>query len=337
MSTIDDLRQALTDEAEHVPTQPNRLDRVRRAVVRRRRARVAGAALAMVVVAGGVVGIVRPTGAHRALTPATQDAALPEYRGGGKLIGQTSLPALIGSSRTFTVVPTGWGLSITDQCAQSGTRQVNLEVQVNGHPAASGGCGSSIRGEFEHDQRMWQSLGVRPGQPTTVSVRVVATPAAERAVGVGADVDSAAVTAFVGVYQDVPYETFPLPRRPATVQRPVGLGVDGNSGVYTQIERVSLPGPNGTWTTTRAYDRTLSMDGMLWAPGRYRVLVDGVVVGGSTSWDYGESGSGLDLSPTTLRDAGVRVPANGQPVTVTVQLDRFADPGWQLLLGLRAP
>lgn len=334
--TIEDLRSALAGAATTTP-QPGRLVAVRTAIARRRRVRAAGGAVALLAVAAGVFGLAGSLPSERAEPPATgPTTGMATYRAGGRLIGAASLSGAIGQSRTFTIVPTGWGLAVADECTAPPDRGVYLAITVNGHPYSSGSCGSSTRGTFEEDEKMWRPLGVRMGSPTTITVRVMARAELDPHPGMALDGGSAA-RASVGVYQDVPLDQYPMPVRPATVRRPAGLGGPGIHGPFSVKARVTMPQPTGTWTRTLPYSQTLTLDAVTWAPGQLRFLVGGKVVDGLTSWTYDQNGGGLDLSPTNLQDAGVPVPREGEPITITVQAERFTDPAWQATIGVHTP
>ncbi|HEX8495869.1 MAG TPA: hypothetical protein VF661_01640 [Actinomycetales bacterium] len=334
--TVDDLRALARTDGADVPAHPERLARLRRTVVRRRRARTAGGSLAVLAIAVGAFTLVGPDAGRRAQPPATTrptSTPLPEYREGGRLIAQTELTGRIGDTRSFSFTPSSWGLMAVPSCTAPAGRSVSVAVTVNGNAYLTGPCttGTSTRGPFEQDARAWRPLGVEPGQRSAVSVTVIAGTDAGGAPY--PDADSAGATVRFGLYQDVPAGQYPLPERPAQVRRPDSDSTWNNGPPPATITEVTMPGANGTSSRTVPWAPTVALDLALRAPGRVRVLVDGEVVGGLASWGYEPRDGGVDLSPQALEAAGVRAPRAGDPITVTVEAEQFQDPGWRVSIG----
>lgn len=327
--TTDDLREALSRAARPTPAGTERLVGVRRVIARRRRARVVGSAVLTLLVAAGVFGVAGPA-QRQAETPATPlVSGLPIYHQGGRLIGQAQLSAKVGDERTFDITPTSFELMTMSACSPATADSVDVITEVNGKVVSSGACDGEASGPFEDGGRLWKRYGIAVGRPATVTVKIgsIDLPPGVR------NADSAAITVRVGFYQAVAAEQFPLPPHPATVAPPTG-GFASSSTPRRDVVKIE-PGtqPVGDFSRVVAYHADLIAESRAWAPGLVRLLVNGQAVTGAATWTYTANAASLDLSPATLRDAGIAVPKDGEPITLTVQTERFQDPAWQVQVG----
>lgn len=334
--TEDDLRTLLAERAATTAAPVDRLGSVHRRIVRRRRQRtgVVGAVLGAALL---VTGVTLPQLGSRHTDPIAAPAPKPildEYADGGKLLASGVLKSPEQGQVSFRFTPTDWHLQLDSMCA-SAPDLVWLAVRVNDHPMMEGGCGGGMSANYGHDQEFWTQLGVRLGQPSTVTMTLIepstnvpedlcrtCTPAPSTPYPLPAARRPGAVFA-VGVYERVPLADYPLPPRPATLQ---------------PLSRVSGPGTldsrdvgaNGTFSVRAVVGPKTELKTMSVAPGALRLLVNGKAINEADSWrwDFG-SQVGTNLDQDTLRAAGVQVP-DGTTVTVTVEASRFAVPGWTL-------
>lgn len=331
--TIDDLRTALDGAAETSATHgAERLDGLRGAIARRRRTRAlaSGAAGLALVLAGAVAVAGLPLDDRAAVQPAGGE--LDEYDAGGRLLAESSVPSTVGASATIQFTPTSYGLALRGLCDPRAGTTVALATTVNGMPmGTSSGCGGSSRAGFGKDQQFWQSLGVRLGRPSSVTVTVI--PVASFAPRIGdRDSDDPAVSVRFGIYQDVDPADYPLPPRPATVTPPAP-GFTGPSATGTSALTPQAPAAVVVW------ERGLQVRMRATVPGKLTVLVDGMVLGGASFWEYDRSDEHtgatavFELSEYTFADAGAPAPVNGQRLEVSVRAERFADPAWRVEVG----
>lgn len=329
--TTADLRDALSRSAEPGPRSSERLVGVRRLVARRRRQRAAGSAVVALAVVGAVFAVTQPSRPQPAPPATSRMVGLPTYAQGGRLLGQAQLTAKVGDERTFDITPTGYELTVVTSCTGSPSQLIDVVVQINGRGVTWGGCGTIGSGPFEDGGRFWKQFGVTPGQPATVSVRIGPS---DRQAG-AQDADSAAIPVSAGVYQAVPPEQYPLPPRPALVTPPPDDDrVRNSSTPQRDVVRIE-PGPaaTGRLTRTLTYHPDVVGEVRTWAPGLVRLLVNGKSFSGTATWTYSPSDYGFDLTPAALREVGIAVPRDGEPVTLTVVTERFQDPAWRLEVG----
>ena len=328
--TTDDLREALSRAAQPAPAGTERLTGVRRVIARRKRARVVGSAALTVLVGAGVFGVVRPT-ERQAAPPATSAVTgLPTYHQGGRLIGQTQLTAKVGDERTFDITPTSFELLTTSTCSPDTADPVDVITKVNGKVLTSGACYGEGSGPFEDGGQLWKRYGVTLGRPATVTVKIglLDLPAGARTA------DSSAITVRVGFYQAVPAGEYPLPPRPARVMPPAGgFAISGSTPRRDVVNFEPGTQPVGSFSRVMAYHADLVAELRAWAPGLVRLSVNGRAVTGAATWTYAANAAGLDLSPATLREAGIAVPKDGETFTLTVKTERFQDPAWQVQVG----
>ncbi|MGN6333425.1 MAG: hypothetical protein ACTHOD_17560 [Motilibacteraceae bacterium] len=326
--TEDDFRTLLAERAATTAAPVDRVSSVHRRIVRRRRQRtgVVGAVLGAALL---VTGVALPQLGSRHANPIAAPAPKPlldEYADGGKLLASGVLKSPEQGQVSFRFTPTDWHLQLISACA-SAPDSAWLAVQVNGHPTLGGGCGGGMSGNYGHDQEFWSALGVRLGQPSTVTLTLDEPPAAD---GTGPSSPlplpsgrRPAAVFGVGVYQRVPLADYPMPPRPAAL-----IPLSRVSGPGTLDSREV--GANGTFTVRAVVGPKTELKTMSVAPGALRLLVDGKAINEADSWqwDIGHQ-TGTNLDQDTLRAAGVQVP-DGTTVTVTVEASRFAVPGWTL-------
>lgn len=337
--TLDDLRGALDDAARDSYAPTDRLVGVRRAVARRRRQRAlaSGAAgLALVLGAGVALSQLPATSTSREVAPAAstptvgpaaaEGIELSPYYAGGRLLASGELPGRVGATTTVEFTPASYGLALRELCEVPQGRTIALETEVNGNPVGQGsGCTGSTRAGFEQDEAYWSALGVRPGEPSTLSVTVIPVAAMGPIGDEVADADDPSLVVLLAVYEDVPVAEYPFPPRPATLE-PIGGGAN-------QIPDAAAVMTPDRRTATVTWDETLQASIAAAEPGTARLLVDGVVVGGAGFWDYEGGGAGLFLGSQTLTDAGLPAPVPGQVLTLTVEAERFAEGAWEVRVG----
>ncbi len=333
-STEHDLRRTLAEHADLRPAADFTAQvRGRIRTVRRRRAgatsllAVAGLAAALVVV------VPRLAATPHELATAPANIKLPTYDHGGRLAGSVSFLTSERREASFTFTPTSWDLSWMTQCTpQVLVSDVTVAFFVNGHFAMGSSCGgsASFDGWPGQGEATWSRMGVRLGEPTTVTFRVVpraetgtGTPYLTRYDGPMPDVRVAA-----GIYAGVPLADYRFPPRPATL-RPLPDLLDSDL-----VRLGSAPGPVvGTQSTTFTYQDTLAIIADAVEPGSLTILLDGIEVARWSTWGYDDGGFGMPFAGVdTDALAAVGLHLNpGQQMTLTVVAERFTDAAsWQV-------
>ncbi|MFG1673942.1 hypothetical protein [Micromonospora sp. NPDC049282] len=363
------LRRLLTTCSAEVPTTEDRLVVLHRRIARQRRVRAVGVAAAVVLASTvASVGLVArqpadpppsplasmssaapPTEVTPGPTPTSDGELLPEYFRGHRrvLARETVLPR--NPTVTFTFTPDDVDFQLGIGCddrlganAANGRADHLIQVTVGRTVIGTTDCGSPTmlaEAEMNGHFRQWGDLGVRAGKPVTVTVKIgkpLATDDGEPRPGGAAHL---AGTMAVGVYTPVPFESFPMPPRPA---EPVDLdtvtkSATGNPGQpfpneLGEIDARTTASPNGSHRLDLAMPLQLNIYICAVAPGRIRVLVDGKEVERRAFYDWnGECWTGSALASEYDLPPRFKVPARtGQRVTVTIVADSFAVPGWRI-------
>ncbi|MGN6090633.1 MAG: hypothetical protein ACTHNT_15230 [Actinomycetales bacterium] len=342
--TESEFRSLLAEQAAEPGPPVDRVASVRRRIARRRQRRqmFAGAAIAALLVGGA--GLTLPHLAARQTdqiaTPAPTSAPLlAQYANGGRLLGSAILQSPRQGQVSASFTPTDWHLQVQLDCAKGWPSDTWSVVSVNGHAlmGGGGGCASGITAPFGGDEEFWSPLGVRLGQPSTVTLTLTPPtpdltqqlcrtcsplppapsrlPLAQRPAGRLA----------VGVYQQVPVGEYPLPPRPATV-----LPLSRVAGPGTLDSRVV--GATGTFTLTAKVGPRMKIMATAVAPGALRYLINGTPINENDywRWDTTTGGSTL-LDQDTLQRAGLHIP-DGTTAELTVEASRFTVPGWTVRL-----
>lgn len=339
--TIEDLRDALSTAASDPHPVSGRLAGVRREVVRRRQRRTAGVLATVLALAAAATVSVDHGALRRSEGPArSHEKDLPEYSEGGRLIGQVSFAGRLGESRTFMVVPQTFGLATRTDCSTSGPEVLWISVTVNGQQDTASGCddgATSIggRGPYGDGGAIWRDkYGVQLGKPTSVTVTVSASPPDNQTPTSRSTAALSTQTASiqVGMYQDVPVADYPFPPRPKVVDAPAQHPDTVSFEELTHSTKMEPATPDDTKSLRVAYTPDLSAAIRSWAPGVVELLVNGTIVTGLPSWTYTEGGTQIDLTPSTLTDAGI-TPTAGEVITITARGSRFTDPAWRVTVG----
>lgn len=324
-----DLRELLDERSMAVPPVADLAAAARRRA--RRRRVVTRAALA-----AGVVGLlfvvstpVRDGGGDGGNGAAGEPAKdlLPEYTNGGRLdtFVRVNLPQREATLR-FTAQNPNFFLAVDCDVI------LVVELWVNGHRMPDTGCRMDAPPsvtDFPRAQRAdaWAALGVVPGKESTVSVRLIESgnQATQGTYG-------------VGVYRAVPFDQYPLPPRPDTIEEVGNEGFTGEDsrplGECSRIENgwQATGEPNTTITKQITMPYGLMFLFQTTAPGRIRILLDGHEVTDHAGWAYTNvSGWADSVSQTLFADAPVVSRAGireGDPVELSIVTENFADPAW---------
>lgn len=329
--SLDQLRSALADHADTADlSAADRLAGVRRAVRTRRRRQAT--AITSGLAAGAIVALFVGTGVlsldrgQRPVAPANPTVnGLPLFAHGGRQLGSAQVPLRPGLTHLFTVTPTSYDLTVGESCRGVALDQ-GITIVINGHDSLGGGCavdggstGASGGGTLAAQTAYWKSLGVRPGRPVSVDLRVDTKGE-----------DTSAGRQAVSLYQAIALVDYPFPT-------PSGAATlnPGFSAGLTDVHPVTLAGgrANGTFEITLPYDKRLELAGLTTGPGRVEVRVGSTLLAAFSSWDYTASGTGEPLGPDAFRTAGLPVPAAGDPVRLTVEMSGFAARTWSFQLG----
>ena len=346
--TVDDLRGALHEEAEGT-TYPD-LDALvagagrRVSAMRRRRLKVVGAATAAALVVGGLMAATGST--HRAVpqpagpgpyTVNARGAGFPEYSRGMRRLIVLDAPMLARMKGSISVPTTaGRALNVQMTCTPSDSSQDqsllnDLLTRMVANFTSPGGKGVGVCG-FAGAQRS-EAIGVATGATTIVAADVSIEP------GPVALPKTAKI--HVAIYESVPWQGYPFPRRPTGVDTPAWptaslVGDLGPTTAATANEAITVGWP---------YDpkRVVTLD--VRGPGRLRVLLNGnnissflgqslpVRDGYVTYWDYNSSGISFPLNPEVASlVTGVAVPVTrpGAQVMLTIIPQDFTGPDWRV-------
>lgn len=345
MPETDDLRTMLQERTYAVPHPPDRLRSVHRRVAQRQRRR-AGGALAAGVIAAVAAGVVvtgplgQPSPQRLASRPSSDPGySSPAYYGGGRRIAAGTLVSPAAGRTSFTFTPSSWQLGVA--CTSPGPEPAVdpvVAISVNGHATMSGGCpGASFSAGPDEDAKFWSNLGVRLGEPSTVTATLqtrVTTPSSPLPVG-----DRPHLTIEIAVYQRVPLDQYPLPPRPATL-----AALPRMSGAGTVDSRTV--GADGTFPVDPpSTAQQVHVDTV--APGEVEIrawIVDPragnpapdistlPLLGRLETWTWTSNGTVVDVTRAGLAEHGLRIRAH-QQLFLYVVASRFTAAGWTVSTG----
>jgi len=315
---VDELRTILDEHSAHGATPIDRRAAVGRRIARHRRVRAVGAIAAIVVAAVGVTTAVLVPGSHTVpiVPAASPKSSLPEYADGGRLSFSSTIDTARNATGSLTFTPTSARMSISNECSV-GEPDAYLAIQINGVDASLDSCvsgGSSIGSPLGQDQMDWSDLGVVMGRPTTLTFQV----GVEKTSGLTTTVTPKLMsgTATIGVYNPVPFDTYPLPSKPSGWSITAPVRMNPGPGMH-KIAQVGRFGHVGVSSPT-----TLTMPGHLEimfgvnAPGIVHVLLNGVDVAECTSYGWN---NGCDAGTLTAGKGKLADLKKGQQVVLTVR------------------
>lgn len=348
MTTIErELARVLNQHSEPVPLGVE-LPMVRRGIARRRNRRRMAAVVAVALVVAVPIGLRDVlTAADRTEIPPIDEPRPPEWatpevpvsvpmpayhqRGAGRLIEQHAFAydrVTPGSEQTIELAytPDRDDVTVVVDCGGADDHVV-FDLRINDHEVTNG-AGCANQRVFGFGEGV--SWGEDPGPlhiRTDYRIAVTLSYSAENSRN--AALYPPAVAALqgqgpgelsVGLYQDVPFEAYVFPPRPAELLPFMRDDIDGP--VVHRFSASEL-GDNGTFRQTVTApvdpDRSLQVFSSLVGPGELRVLVNGQEVDRNTSYGWGHTfyGSGTGADP-------------GERVEVTVIAEGFLAPAWEV-------
>jgi hypothetical protein len=336
MSTMEDELRAVLDgfAAQDAPPVERRAEvglRIRHH--RRVRATTALAAVLLMAIGGGAVAVTnrphahpRPATTHPVDLTTAAPGYLSPYNAGDKLSASVTItmPARTTVSLTFT--PTTWDFGIGENCL--GPTKLWIGIQINGHDFAGGQCdigqgnGTATAGGFGDHQAAWEQLGVRLGQPSTLT----ATIGIKKKSGLGvAHATSGSGIASIGVYQPVAWSAYPFPPMPSPLEAPPGM--DNGDALPHRLATIA---GSGTTVVTRQIKlpSKIEMIASANAPGQVGIYLNGVQFDEFDSYGWGsvdDSGS-VPIGNGYLASLTV-----GETVTLKIVTQHFiAGSTWRL-------
>ncbi|GIF63173.1 hypothetical protein Ais01nite_12080 [Asanoa ishikariensis] len=289
-----DLRQVLDERSSHSAEQVMhhlRLHGVATKVRRRRRRRVATWTACVLVVLGAVSGVAllpRPTPPG---PPATHTIeGFPEYARGTRVAAAASADLSVRRVEV-TMVPSTLDLTVFTRCDSPADNVVmDMTVTVNNHELTSGSCGGAAR---------WWSwtpeLGVAVGKPATFVMTVTGARRSEGEQTVAAAIPATG-TFGLALGERIPFDSYPLPPRPAGTLRPL----DEHPGTCSQescpdavIIRSDPNDPTLPVRRTLTWKPISDIDMVGQTPGFLHLKVNNVEIATGEWWDYELGGHGM--------------------------------------------
>lgn len=270
---LTDLRDVLDERSATYDVEARShltLTGVQRRLVIRRRRRIAATAAAVVVVlaaGAGTLAVTRSSGRTPAVAPTVAMVhGFPAYAQGARVIAASEPD---GMSAPLTFVPDSTNLVVFVHCDDD-TKE--YRILLNNHEAMGGkGCGSSFGINDTEPE-----LGVRVGQPSTVTVRFPEGRISGFAVAVGAAVP---VNEYV-------FPARPTPLKPLDVRDDLEALPDEGA---TTVAMVRADPINPARSMAEAFHWTGGRLHLLLraqTPGKLRVALNGVTVREGDWWDY---------------------------------------------------
>ncbi|HEY1487411.1 MAG TPA: hypothetical protein VGF84_14995 [Micromonosporaceae bacterium] len=314
-----------------------RIDSIERRIVagrRRHRVGVLAGIVALAVLGLAVLVVALPGSTRHPIAPATKQTVkgFPEYGAGSKLVVVKS--GSLAATLSITITPTRLPISYLVKCPHAHPdTAVYLDMAVNGYPEGVTSCAatSAIFGDFDGSTRD----GLRLGQPATFTFTPMLTTREHRTTGADPGMPSGTVTA--ALYQSVPPDQYPLPKRPPKLQK---LDIAGRHG----LKRFELPrnavisvvkSDSTNWLAPRAYTFTYPHCGIRsqscvvmglesQTPGSFTFSIDGAAVSDISVYSYVGDVHPLQLT-TAITSLGLHA---GETVTLTIT-PQFVTGGWQ--------
>jgi hypothetical protein len=337
--TDTDLRAVLAERAAAVPGDAAvaRVAAVDRRVRVIRRRRVASASLGVVIVllmSIGLSGLFRDGHDRSGPVPAYQQKVggglLPRYSGGGEVAGYTTFRTEEKRNASFTFTPTSSSFLVGIKCDSEMPESQLVSIEINGKPLMDGSCNgglNTVGPAYGEEQARAKSLGVRPGEPATVEVRVVRKTKGRTLPVYRGHMGDYRIG--VAVYSPMALDDYPFPPRPHKLASLDDGGSNGGGRLLGKVDSRSV-GANGAGAVVpKLSPNGIHTEIYAVAPGAVTVSVNGHTVDLAANWTWAGSGfSGLDLTPAALRHLGIDVKV-GDRVSVEFAGSRFAVPGWR--------
>jgi hypothetical protein len=335
MTTIEDeLRAVLDGFSEHGAPVTDRSAAVNARIQRHQRVRAAGLAAVLVIaiaITGGVMsaGWLHTT-RHSAppagpiYEPAPKPGHLANYDDGGKLVASAMavMPGQTTISMTYT--PMSWEFMIVDACAAPGN--VLLALFVNGKPMVGAQCGpdggvtTSHGGDWDTHETYWAALGVRLGEPMTLSATIGADPAHDLTKIIPTTDPG---IASIGIYLPVPWNEYHFPAKPTD-------GPQQLSQMYVDLPHSIARLTGGVTSTTITLPARIQMTASTLAPGLISIYLNDVKIDECDTYTYDSGCGGLVQDVGKGRLAGFTA---GEKVTLRVDVSHFpTSSDWQMTL-----
>jgi hypothetical protein len=299
---VTELREVLEERSEATPAEVMhhlRLAGVRARIRARRRRRVAAWAAAAVVAIAGVASVAFAPdrgGDGSAVDPVATIEGFPVYANGTHVVAaeRTRLP---DTRLELTFIPAIDDLTVFTDCVGADLEKFNVEVRFHGEQMSLG-CGGSVT------PANWVERGLRVDEPNVLVMNVVAgaNTTAEYGIAIGAA---------------VPFEDYPLPPRPATLNPLDGPLPAGCTEVICPgafIIRSDPADPLAPRQMTVPWQTIRSVEMVAQTPGMLHVTANGDSLGTATWWTYDQGGYGLRMVPLT-RTATVTIEVRPEYVT----------------------
>jgi hypothetical protein len=338
MSTMEDELRAVLDgfAAQDAPPVERRAEVGLRIKHRRRvRATTALAVVFMMAIGGGAIALTnrphahpRPATTHPVDLTTAAPGYLSPYSAGDKLSASATItmPARTTVSLTFT--PATWDFSIGESCL--GSAKLWIDLQVNGHDFEGTQCdtdqdsGTATAGGFGDHQASWERLGVRLGQPSTLTATIGTK--GKSSLGV-VHATSEPGIASIGIYTPVAWSAYPFPPKPSRLGSPPEM----QSADALPHQLATITG-SGTTVVTRqiTLPQKIEMNAATNAPGLISVYLNGVQFDEFDSWGWG---TGDDDGSVSIGKGYLASLAVGETVTLKIVTQRFIAGGsWQVKL-----
>lgn len=323
-----DLRYVLdersSDSAEQV-MHHLRLQGVAAKVRRRRRRRAAAWTTCVVVAIASVAAAVVPGPRPNRPGPAPAVRMIegfPEYANGARVVAASSA-ALPERRLEVTIVPTTVELVLFSRCA-AGKDTLEEKVTVNGRALSDGTCGGAYRPA---------GLDLALGQPATFVMTITGAQRFDGENTVAAPMPATGLFA-LAVGERVPFESYPLPPRPAALGPfdifPAGCTEERCPGAV--IIRSDPADPAKPVRRTVTWKTISRIDMISQTPGLLHLRVAGVEIATGEWWDYERGGSGVfgDENGGWKTEFGID-PKPGDQVTVEIVPEHLTG-AWQVVL-----
>ncbi|MEU7821773.1 SigE family RNA polymerase sigma factor [Catellatospora sp. NPDC049133] len=326
---LDPSLRELPQPVEDAPTGNERLSAVRARITRGRRRGIAGVATACLIALALIAAYaLLPHLRTRALPEPAFPIEMPRYAQNRAAFADVDYYRLTASAQhdytphldpALTWTPSGRLEALFLSCRHLGElNTLIISVRVNGRTAGMGLdlCNGEGRMGFDGFFTVLDpvALDLVAGRPATVTL--------DLAFGQHGDEPLPEGTVAVAVGEPATYAELPWPgATPSStpLDRTLHSGVD--PATVAMLESV------GARTATLTWNGPLTVWANTQAPGRLRILVDGVLV---STLDFGApfmtlaGGTGISLDPAMRYDSGFRfTPRPGSQLTITVEPERM--------------
>ena len=249
----------------------------------RRRRFAAGGATTLIVIVAIMTGYGLISSATATQYPGSTDLTVDGFAryAVGAVVVQTHTVTLPSAEIGMTTTASDLGLTFTQRCVVPGAEEPMVLWSVDRREVGGFSCARQGGTYYTVAGATWSDLGIREGETVRITARLQAMSAG------GDPVDVHNGTFAAALMRRVPFEQYPLPRRPDTLVPLTATGLpDPRTELGVAVVESDPANPNAWHTAVVAEPGAIEIRLAAQTPGSVRVVLNGVTMCTAEWWDY---------------------------------------------------